>query len=103
MNANENTNAVETIPTEIALAAMDLIMDGKSPVDAVFFAAVDVTHECEDKVFARAYGLAHWAEMTEEARKAWDWVFGIETRVKSRRWDAVAHAYEGKILARQGY
>jgi hypothetical protein len=99
MNTKTNT-ATETVPADIAVTAMALIMDGKSPVDAVFFAALDCAYDCYDKVFARAYGLKHWAELSEEARGAWDCVFDKKTRV-TKKFDPAADYYEDKILARQ--
>lgn len=99
MNANENT--VETIPAAIAAQAMELIMDGKSTADAVFFAAVESTNDCYDKDFAEAYGLAHWDELSTEACAAWGWVFGSKSKASAFKASFTADYYENKILAAQ--
>lgn len=64
------------IPAAIAAKAMEAIMSGTPIEDAVFMAAIDITHECYDKPWTREYGLNNWANLSTESRKAWDWVFG---------------------------
>lgn len=94
---------METIPAAIATTSMTLIEEGMSVADAVFFAALEETNECHDKAWAKAYGLTHWAELSENARGAWDWVFGREARLP--RWAtqdlSELNRIEDRILAQQ--
>jgi len=53
----------------------------KSLTDATFMGFVDVMSERFDKERARAYGLKHWAELSDDSRRAWDWSFGRESRL----------------------
>lgn len=72
----------EVLPADIACAAAANIMAGMTVADATFFAAVEATNACHDRAWARAYGLAHWADLSDRARSAWDWVYGRETRLR---------------------
>lgn len=72
---------LEVIPADIASEAMVGIMHGLGVEDATFMAAIEATNACHDKAWAKAYGLAHWAELSLNSRRAWDWVFGRESRL----------------------
>jgi hypothetical protein len=69
------------IPANIAATAMNLIMNGASTEDAVFMTAIESLGDCQDKPFAKAYGLANWAQLSQASKNAWDWVFGRENRL----------------------
>jgi hypothetical protein len=71
----------EILDGSIAVAAMELMIDGYDAVDATFIAAVDIANEFCNKPWARAYGLAHWAELSDDSKRCWDYVFGRGSRL----------------------
>lgn len=98
-----NPVAIETIPADIASEAMVGIMDGLGVEEAVFLAAIESTNACHDRDFAKAYGLKHWAKLSESSRGAWDWVFGRENRLPgwATRDLSKLNRIEDRIFARQ--
>jgi hypothetical protein len=58
------------------------LQEGQSIDDLVFISLLDIKSPNHDKDRARSYGLENWAELSEESRRSWDWVFDKETRVK---------------------
>ncbi|MEK9983466.1 MAG: hypothetical protein VW879_01875 [Opitutae bacterium] len=56
-----------TADTNLADLTLSRLLDLHSPI--------------RDKEKARKFGLDNWAELSDEGRKQWDWVFGVESRI----------------------
>jgi len=62
---------------------------------------LDLNSPIRNKEKARKFGLDNWSELSDEGRKQWDWVFGVESRIT--RTKTTSRAMQRKIALAEDY